>query len=341
MTFFGVRPAGWLGDDPAPQVAQILDWAVHAEDAGFDVLFVGDRLLSSASARSGSGVYEASMLDPFVLLAGIAALTRRIRLATLVAVVTFRHPAAMAKLTASLDVLSGGRFVLGAGSGWSAPELELFGVERRRRGAQLEVALEIIRALWAGGPVSGDDDFWAFADVRVAPRPVQRPGPPVWLASFAPEDSMAWTGSLSAVQRSVLARIGRIADGWAPLTYSASHKRQLDPEQLGLGWEAISEAALGAGRDPSRIDIIYPHWIAITRNERELAACERALARFFTGTFEEAKATYLIGDPDEIAAQIRAHTRLLPRVDGYLFTPLSDDPEQLDVIARELRPQLE
>lgn len=341
MAFFGVRPAGWLADDPRMQAAAILDWAQRAEDDGFDVLFVGDRLLSSASGSSGAGVYEATMLDPFVLLGAIAGRTDRIRLATLVAVMPFRHPVSMAKTTASLDVVSGGRFVLGAGSGWSAPELELFGVERRTRGRRLEQSIRLVRELWTGDAVGSDDGFWTFDPVRVHPAPVQRPGPPVWLASFAPEDAMTWEGSFSAGQRAVLGRIGRIADGWVPLTYSASAKRMLHPDQLAQGWRVIEEAAFDAGRDPAAIDVIYPHWIAVVRDAAEQDACREVLSRFFTGTWEQARDTYLIGTPAEIAAMVREHTRGLPRVDGYLFTPLSDDPDQLDLIAHEVRPLLD
>lgn len=340
MTFFGVRPAGWLTGDAAGQTAAILDWAVHAERLGFDHLFVGDRLLSNASDRTGSGVYEATMLDPFVLLSAIAARTSTIRLATLVAVLPFRHPASMAKLTGSLDVVSNGRFVLGAGSGWSAPELAMFGIDRTRRGRQLEVAIDLLRRLWLGEAVEGDGDFWTFDPVRVHPAPVQKPGPPVWLASFAPEDAMVWDGELTRAQHAVLARIGRVADGWAPLTYSASAKRQLDPAQLARGWEAIEASAAASGRDPAAIDIVYPHWIAIVRDEKERDACRRVLERFFTGDWDAARATYLIGTPDEIADAVDRQVAGLPRVDGYLLTPLSDDPEQLDLIAAELVPRL-
>ena len=145
--FYGVRPAGWLGESAGNAAVEILAWAQTAERFGFDVVYVGDRLLAAARDERGGAVYDAAMLDPFVLLSAIAARTERIRLATLVAVVPFRHPASLAKLSASLDIVSGGRFVLGAGSGWSTPELKMFGVDRRRRGAQMEEAIRIVRRL--------------------------------------------------------------------------------------------------------------------------------------------------------------------------------------------------
>lgn len=338
--FFGVRPAGWMGEDAGSAVAGMLDWAELADGLGFEVLFVGDRLLDKAHG-SGLAVYDAPMLEPFVLLAAMAARTRRIRLAVLVTVVPFRHPASLAKLTAGLDVVSGGRFVFGAGSGWSDPELRMFGIDRRRRGAQMEEGIDLVRRLWSGEAVTADGEFWPLDGVAVRPRPVQRPGPPVWLASFVPDDAVTWSGSMSRGQHRALSRIGRIADGWAPLTYSAGHKRQLSPEQLAEGWRVIADAAREAGRDPGEIAIIYPHWIAIVRNDAERRECEAGLARFFPGSFEDARETYLIGTVEEIAERVREHTARLERVDGYLFTSITEQPGQLEAIAHELRPQLE
>jgi probable F420-dependent oxidoreductase len=338
--FFGVRPAGWLGESAGDAVGATLAWADAAEHLGFDLVFVGDRLLAAARGEDDLAAYDATMLDPFVLLSAIAARTARVRLAPLVTVVPFRHPASLAKLTASLDILSGGRFVFGAGAGWSAPELQLFGVDRRRRGAQLEEGIRLIRRLWAGETVSEAGEFWTLEGVRVLPRPVQDPGPPVWLGSFAPDDSVTWSGGMSDGQARALARVGRIADGWVPLTYSAAYKQQLSPEQLARGWELIAAEAARSGRDPDAIDIVYAHWIAIVRDDAERRACEAGLAKFFPGSYDDARATYLIGTPEEIAERARAQTTALDRIDGYLFTPIAEGEDQLAAIASELRPLL-
>jgi probable F420-dependent oxidoreductase len=337
--FVGVRPSGWLGPDPAPQVREILAWAEHADELGFDVLFVGDRLLA-AVGDGVNPVYDAAMLEPFVTLAAIAARTERIRLATLVAVVPYRHPAVLAKVTASLDVISDGRAVLGAGSGWNKTELAMFGVDERRRGRQMEDGLRLIRRLWEGEAITEEGEFWTLEGIRVDPMPVQRPGPPVWLGSFKPNDIAEWQGEVTDSQRRALSRVGRVADGWAPLTYSVVSRAQIDGRQLASSWEVIAESAAEAGRDASAIEIIYAHWMAIVRNDAERAACERVLARYFPGTYEEARETYLIGTPEEIVERIRTTTAPLERVDGYLFTPISDDTEQLDAIAEEIRPRL-
>jgi len=338
--YFGVRPPTWLHDDDVAETSAAVEWAVEAERLGFDVVFVLDRLLAAARGSTGLAVYGSTMVDPYLMLSAIAARTTRVRLATLVAVVPFRHPAVMAKLTASLDVLSGGRYVFGAGSGWSDPELRMFGVDRRRRGAQMEEGIELVRQLWTGAAVTASGQWWQLDEVQVLPRPVQRPGPPVWLGSFAPDDAVTWSGRMSPAQHRALGRVGRLADGWVPLTYSAGHKRQLDPAQLAQGWDIVAESAVEAGRKPDDIDIVYAHWIAIVRDDAERRACEAVLSRYFPGDYDAARQTYLIGTPEEIAERVRAQTAPLERVDGYLFTPINDTSEHPEAIATELRPLL-
>lgn len=338
--YFGVRPAGWITGEPSARAAELIRWAEMADGLGFEVLFVGERLLSAAGGPE-LAVYDAPMFEPFVLLSAIAARTTRIRLAPLITVIPFRHPAQLAKITATLDAVSNGRMIVGAGSGWSDAELTMFDIDRRGRGAQMEEGIELLRRFWSGESVTAEGRFWTLKDVRVTPTPIQVHGPPVWMASFAPDDAITFSGTFSPGQRRSLERIGRIADGWAPLTYSAGHKTQLKAEQLAEGWALIVDAATAAGRDPGSIDILYPHWIEIVENDEDVIAAREGLARFFPGTYEEAQSTYLIGTAEEIAERVRDHTSGLPRVDGYLFTSISERPIQLRAIAQRLRPLLD
>jgi probable F420-dependent oxidoreductase len=333
--FVGARPSGWLGGDPTTQIREILDWAVYAEELGFDVFYVGDRLLA-AVASGENRVYESSMLDPFVLLSGVAARTSKIRLATLVAVVPYRHPASLAKITASLDVLSGGRFILGAGSGWNRTELAMYGVDYATRGKRMEEGLKLVRRLWDGEAITEATEFWDLDGIRVTPTPDR--APPIWLGSFRPTDIVPdWNGEIDDRIRRALSRVGRLADGWVPVLYSGVNQTRMSGKQFAASWDVISEAAEAAGRDPEKIEIIFAHWVAIVRDQAERAACERVLARFFPGTYEEARNTYLIGTPEEILEQIRSMTSELNRIDGYLFTPLNDDKTQLQAISEEIR----
>lgn len=130
-------------------MGQLIEWAQTAERLGFDGIFVGDRLLAEASTSAGA-VYDASMLDPVVTLSAIAASTQTILIGPLILVVPFRHPLQIAKWVASLDVLSNGRVVVGAGLGWNEREFEALGLSLATRAARFEESLGTARELWCG-----------------------------------------------------------------------------------------------------------------------------------------------------------------------------------------------
>ena len=333
-----VRPPGWVGQDAAAAFEGLLTWAERAEALGLDGVFVGDRMLPQAATRQGT-VYGATMLDAGVALAAIAARTSRIRLGPLVLVLPFRHPLQLAKLTASLDVVSNGRLILGVGTGWNPPEFEALGIPRAERAARFEESLRILRELWAGGSSSAES-FWSFADVTLAPLPVQPGGPPVWMASFSPGSALDWVEHVPPALLPVLDRIGRLADGWVPLIYSASHHRRLDPVVLGAAWRHVLAAAAAAGRARRELDFVLSDWVYVLDGTGAIDRCQEALAPFFRGDWADARRTYNIGTEEEIAGQIFEMTRYVDRVDGYVLTPLSDEMDQLEALAESVAPRL-
>lgn len=326
-----VRPPGWVTPTSGP-LTDLVRWVVRAEERGFDGAFVGDRMLSEARTPQGSVVYSASMLDVVVALATMAARTSRILLGPLVLVFPYRHPVQLAKTFASLDAASGGRIVLGAGIGWNAREFEVLGISMSGRGERFEEQLDLVRRLWSGEPVSSDGPNWPFADVQVVPPPARPGGPPVWMASFSPGQSLDWTELPPASVRQ-LRRVGRLADGWVPLVYSASAKRRIEPRTLGLAWEQVLASASDTGRSRSDIDFVLSDWGYVLDGPGSVDRCRQALGRFFEGTWEDALRTYTIGTADEVVDQLRAQTAAVDRVDGYVFTPFDDSDEQMDALA--------
>jgi len=138
-------------------------------------------------------------LDPFTSLAFLAAATKTLMVVTNVVVVPYRNPFLTAKAAATLQVLSGGRFIFGAGTGYQVGEFEALGVPFNKRGALMDEALETIRMAWAGGAVVKKGmNFDAKGN---EPRPVPNPAPPIWIGG----------GSIKAVERAA-----RWGDGWAP-----------------------------------------------------------------------------------------------------------------------------
>jgi alkanesulfonate monooxygenase SsuD/methylene tetrahydromethanopterin reductase-like flavin-dependent oxidoreductase (luciferase family) len=337
-TQVSVRPPGWVGQEAAAAFAALLRWSERAEALGLDGVFVGDRMLPQAANRQGV-VYGATMVDAGVALAAIAARTARIRLGPLVLVLPFRHPIQLAKLTASLDVASGGRLVLGVGAGWNPPEFRALGIPRDERGARFEESLRILRELWAGERSSADR-FWSFSDVALAPLPLQPGGPPVWMASFSPGSALDWETDVPPAFLPVLQRIGRLADGWVPLIYSASHRRRLDPRVLGAAWRHVLTAAEGAGRSRNDIDFVLSDWVYVLDGPASVRRCQEALTPFFAGDWGDARRTYNIGTAAEVADQLYAMGRQVDRVDSYVLTPLSDETEQLVALAQAVAPRL-
>ena len=333
-----VRPPGWSGEVARP-FADLIGWAQRAEQLGFDAIFVGDRLLAQA-AEGDDVVYAGSMLDAVVALAAIAATTTRIRLGPLVLVFPYRHPVQLAKTIASLDVASGGRVVLGAGIGWSRREFDALGISRAGRGERFEEQLDLVRRFWRGEEVTHHGPGWDLDQVKVSPLPVQAGGPPVWVASFSPGQALDWEGALPGPAQRVLDRVGRMADGWVPLIYSASAKRRLDATVLARAWQSVLASAELAGRGRDDIDFVFSDWCYVLDGVGAEQRCRDALDRFFTGDWVEARRTYNIGTCSEIVDKIAAHVVGIDRVDAYILTPLSDEPEQLELltgIAADLR----
>lgn len=327
-----VRPPGWVRQD-SDSLADLLGWAEQAEQLGFNGVFVGDRLLAEATTPSGGVVYGASMLDVTVALAALAARTQKIFLGPLVLVFSYRHPIQIAKTFASLDALSGGRVILGGGLGWNAKEFAALGIPWAGRADRFEEALPLVRRLWSGDSITHTGSTWQFEDVRLSPLPARPGGPPVWLGSFSPGQTLDWRDSFPPATRRQLERIGRLADGWVPLVYSASNRRRLAAEAMAAAWRIVLESADRHGRSRADIDFVYSDWCYILDRPGATERCQTALSRFFEGTWAEAQRTYTIGTADEVLDKIRAHTSLLDRVDAYILTPLSDEPEQLQLLA--------
>lgn len=158
----------------------LAELAVRAEGAGWDGFFTWDHLLVDPA-------WTLEIADPWVALAAAAQVTNRIRLGPMVAAVPRYRPSALARTTASLDRLSGGRLVLGAGIGWpSAADFGTFGdeVDVRRRAAMLDESLAILDGLWRGEPFAFAGEHYRVDDVTFLPRPVQEPRIPVWVAAL-------------------------------------------------------------------------------------------------------------------------------------------------------------
>src|SRR5262245_46942494 len=149
--------------------------ARHAEELGFADVWVSDHTVHPA-AQSYPSPY---LYDPLLTLTWAAACTERVGLGTSVLIVPTHNPLALANALASLDALSAGRLVIGAGVGWSQAEYAALGYDFTNRGRRLDEALDLFRAVWRDDPVSFHGEFTSFDDIRLLPKPA---GPiPIWV----------------------------------------------------------------------------------------------------------------------------------------------------------------
>lgn len=159
-----------------PEVERDVRWPEYAamaraaEDVGFDSIWLGDHLLYRDERGPERGPWEA-----WTLLAGLAAVTRRVKLGPLVACAGFHPPAILAKMAATVDEVSGGRLVLGLGAGWNRPEFDAFGVPFDHRASRFEEAFEIVRRLLAGERVTLHGSYHRVDDAVLLPAPARRP----------------------------------------------------------------------------------------------------------------------------------------------------------------------
>ncbi len=176
--------------------------ALAAEHAGWHGLSFSEHPAPGARWLHTGGHQT---VDPFVALGAAAATTRKLRLLTYLTVAAYRNPLLLAKAATTVDQISNGRFVLGAGTGYLKGEFRALGVDFAQRNKLLDEALEVLPLHWNGEPFSYDGEFFSARDVVALPRPVQHPIP-IWLGGNS---------------RLTLARVATRAQGWMPLLGSA------------------------------------------------------------------------------------------------------------------------
>jgi probable F420-dependent oxidoreductase len=209
-------------------VQALVGLASRAEVLGLDSVWVHDHVFNVGHVldRIGGRPYY----EPLTLLSYVAARTERIRLGTSVLVLPYHNPIRLAKSAATLDVLSGGRLILGVGVGLIEQEMHAMGSPFAERGAVTDEAIAVMRTLWSEETPRFDGRYHRFAGMKFSPRP-RRSIPLV----------------IGGVSRAAIRRAARLGDGWQPLGMS--------PEALGQGIASLREEARARGRDVATIPV--------------------------------------------------------------------------------------
>ena len=215
--------------------------AQQAEALGFNSVWVGDHLIVPTKLNSKYPYHPEgrfpldpadNFLEPLTVLSYVAAQTSTIRLGTGVLIIPYRNPVVTAKMCATLDVLSGGRTIVGAGVGWMEEEFNILHAPYHERGAQTDEYLQVMKILWTEQEPHFEGRYEKFADIRCEPKPVQKPHPPIWIGGHS---------------RAALRRTATIADGWY------GHVLWRNPDALPREIQTIKALAEQAGRDPDAL----------------------------------------------------------------------------------------
>jgi len=172
---------GWLRgapvEEPEISCSYVIKVAQEAEALGFDSVWVPDHMLNPLKGE------DEAALESWTVLTAVAATTKRIKLAHTTLCQAFRYPAVLAKMAATLDELSGGRFIFSIGAGWFRREFEAYGLpwyEHDERIEQAEEQIRLIKLLWTQDRVDFEGKYYKIVGGIVKPKPVQKPRPPIW-----------------------------------------------------------------------------------------------------------------------------------------------------------------
>ena len=222
------------------QALDVADLARQAEAVGFESLWLPEHPVMPVHSNSryhGSPdgsipEYMSDLVDPYMALARAAAVTHTLKLGTSISLIPERNPLLTAKVISTLDLHSGGRFILGVGAGWLREETEIMGGDFDHRWTQTRESILVMKELWTKGEAEFHGQYFDFPPVKCYPQPVQKPHPPVFLGGNA---------------KNVFRRVVGWADGWLPAGPTV--------EQIKAGRAALDELAETAGRDPASIQI--------------------------------------------------------------------------------------
>jgi len=311
------------GRGPLAKPDQVLSIAAKADALGYASIFVTDHVVLPASMARSVYPYSATgqlpggaaqdYLEPLAMLGCLARATKRARLGTSVLVVPYRHPLLTAKILATVDQLSGGRVILGAGVGWLREEFEALGAPPfEERGAVTDEYLRFMRATWTTDPVSFTGRYVSVHGVHALPKPAQPAGIPVWIG-----------GHTDAAVR----RAATLGDGWHPI--SLRPPGLLFPDEYATRARQIQAWAKDARRDPHAVTLTVR--VPMEVRSKRLAAPPAGDRPFFQGT------------ADQVVADIRAYAAA--GVTHFVFDHTHQDLrallENLERFAHEVRPKLE
>ncbi|HEX6332146.1 MAG TPA: LLM class flavin-dependent oxidoreductase [Actinomycetota bacterium] len=310
--------------------ARVAEQARRAEALGFDSVWVSDHFFASLERYGGDG-RRYGTVEPLTTLAGLARLTERVRLGTLVLSAAFRHPALVAKSATAIDRLSGGRLELGLGAGWFADEYEAFGYRFGSVGERfdlLEEALGYLGALFGSEPASFEGRRFSLREAYNRPPPLQEPRPPMLVGGKGGPRLLRIAATL--------------ADGW-------NAAWRWTPESYESRADAARAACERAGRDPATFRLSLGLFTVVGEDEADVARRHDLMVERLPDGVGDAvsldtlREECLVGTPDQVVERMAAFVDV--GVSELVVSPAPiwfalPDPTMLDVFAEAVLPRL-
>ena len=270
----------------------------RAEELGYASLWTQERVTGSPT-----------VLHPLSFLAWLAGQTTTARIGVSVLVLPRHNPVLLAKLASDIDVMSGGRLVLGVGLGNSGSELPMYGITAERRVSRFVEQVQAIRALWTQTPAGHSGTFYDLPDANIEPKPVQRPHPPIIFGANAD---------------AALARSVRHADGWM----GAGSGALADfPRKVALVQSHLAES----GRDPASFPISKRLYLAVDDDEARAKRRLREWFGYYYGNPDNAEQAAVWGSAAKIGELLEKWAEM--GLDEVLLNPVFDMDEHLEQLA--------
>jgi alkanesulfonate monooxygenase SsuD/methylene tetrahydromethanopterin reductase-like flavin-dependent oxidoreductase (luciferase family) len=317
------NPKRW--EKPWPEVfAALLDQIEYADTLGFDSVWVTEHHFA------GDG-YAPS---PMTLLAAITMRTKRMKLSTDILLLPLYNAVRLAEEIATIDILSGGRMMLGVGMGYREVEWQTFGTSRKERVGRTEEALEVMRGAWKDGPLTYKGRFYDIRGVDVTPKPVQKPEPPLWMA--ATSEAAARRAARFGMNLLPQGHLSHSYEPWLDELTRLGNK----PEDYRIG--VIKSAYITDSRDD-------PMWKRVAEHERYRWDVYRPWIQeggLYTPPPERGSLidqSYIVGPADKVIEELERFRETLPATDIVLWgTPVGMDPKDytpaLERFARDVLP---
>jgi probable F420-dependent oxidoreductase len=286
---------------------RLLDYAETAARLGFVALSVNDHLL-----------FSRPWLDGPTALASVLGATGQMDLMTTVALPVVRGPVALAKSMAAIDILSGGRLIVGVGPGSSARDHDAVGVPFEERWKRLDEAVKALRALWYADGPPYEGEFYSTKNVLLEPPPSRQPGPPIWIGSWGSDAG--------------LRRTARLGDGWLASAYNTT------PEAFADARARLGEHLRASGKDPDRFpNAIATMFLHVTEDRAEAdRICWDVLGPTLRRPGEELRERLLVGPAGECAKKLAAYQSA--GVHRIMLWPVQHELHQLETFREQIDP---